>query len=127
MGFTFGPQTSWKTGRAYVAPTPAEKKVQAICDRIGEETRGSKTWRTEQEQVLRLNQMLVGWANYFRLGYVTAAWQVVQQHTCRRLRWWLRRKHGQAGGHQGYPYMQLYEKYGLLNLRRTIRRLPLWA
>ena len=128
LGFTFGPQTSWRTGRVYVTPTPAEKKIQAICDRISEETRGSKTWRDEDEQVAQLNQMLVGWANYFRIGYVTAAWQVVQQHTCRRLRWWLRRKHkASAGKGPRYPDMQLYERYDLVNLVRRVRRIPLWA
>jgi RNA-directed DNA polymerase len=127
LGFTFGRQVSWKTGRAYVAPAPAEKKVLAICDKIHEETSRSKIGREASEEVHQLNQILRGWGNYFRLGYVTGAWKVVQQHTCRRLRQWLRRKHGQAGGHQGYPDMQLYETYGLLNLVRTIRRLPLWA
>jgi RNA-directed DNA polymerase len=128
LGFTFGPQTSWKTGRVYVTPTPAAKKVRAICDRISEATRGSTTWRDEGEQVGRLNQMLAGWANYFRIGYVTGAWKVVQQHTCRRLRWWLRRKHRErAGKGQRYPDMQLYERYGLVEMVRTIRRIPLWA
>lgn len=127
LGFTFGRQVSWRTGRAYVAPAPAEKKVLAICNKIHEETSRSKIGRDPGEEVHLLNQILRGWGNYFRLGYVTGAWKVVQQHTCRRLRQWLRRKHGQAGGHQGYPDMQLYEKYGLLNLVRTITRLPLWA
>jgi RNA-directed DNA polymerase len=127
LGFTFGPQVSWRTGRQYLTPTPAKKKVLKICDRISESTSSRTTWRDEAEQVQRLNQILRGWGNYFRLGYVTGAWQDVQQHACRRLRWWLRRKHGQSGGHQGYPDMQLYEKYGLVNLRRTIRRIPLWA
>jgi RNA-directed DNA polymerase len=128
LGFTFGPQTSWNTGRVYVTPTPAEKKVQAICDKISEATRGATVWREEEEKVGMLNQMLVGWAYYFRIGYVTAAWKVVQQHTCRRLRWWLRRKHGErAGKGQRYPDMQLYEQYGLVNLVRTVPRIPLWA
>jgi RNA-directed DNA polymerase len=128
LGFTFGPQTSWKTGRVYVTPTPAGKKIQAICDRISAVTCGSTTWRDEEEQVGQLNRMLLGWANYFRLGYVTAAWQVVQQHTCRRLRWWLRRKHkARAGRGQHYPDLRLYEDYGLVNLVRRVRRLPLWA
>ena len=127
LGFTFGPQVSWKTGRRYLTPSPAKKKVLAICEKISEQTSGRTTWRDETEQVQRLNQILKGWGNYFRLGYVTGAWQIVQQHACRRLRWWMRRKHGQAGGHQGYPDMQLYEKYGLVNLTRTVRRLPLWA
>jgi len=127
LGFTFGRQVSWKTGRPYVAPAPAEKKVLGICEKIHEETSRSTTWREVDEQVQRLNQILLGWGNYFRLGYVTGAWKVVQQHACRRLRWWLRRKHGQKGGVQGYPDMQLYEKYGLVNLVKRIRRAPLWA
>lgn len=128
LGFTFGPQTSWKTGRVYVTPTPAEKKVQVICDQISAETSGRTVGRHEVEQVIYLNRMLVGWAMYFRLGYVTAAWKVVQQHTCRRLRWWLRRKHGERAGHgQRYPDMQLYERYRLANLVVRVRRLPLWA
>jgi RNA-directed DNA polymerase len=127
LGFTFGPQVSWKTGRRYLTPTPAEKKVLGICEKIREETSSRTTWRKESEEVARLNQILMGWGNYFRLGYVTGAWRIVQQHTCRRLRRWIRRKHKQRGSHQGYPDMQLYEKYGLLNLTRTVRRLSLWA
>lgn len=127
LGFTFGPQVSWKTGRRYLTPTPAEKKIRGICETIRAETSSRTTWRDEAEEVERLNQILMGWGHYFRLGYVTGAWRIVQQHACRRLRRWLRRKHGQRGGHRGYPDMQLYEKYGLRNLTRTIRRLPLWA
>jgi RNA-directed DNA polymerase len=128
LGFTFGPQVSWKTGRAYVAPSPADKKVAAICARIGAATSGKTVWRDAEEQVGKLNQLLLGWANYFRIGYVTGAWKVVQQHTCRRLRWWLRRKHrAKAGKGPTYPDLRLYEKYGLVELVRAVRRLPLWA
>ena len=128
LGFTFGRQTSWRTGRAYVAPAPAATKVQAICNRISLVTSGQTTWRDAEVQVGILNQLLRGWANYFRLGYVTGAWQVVQQHACRRLRWWLRRKHkAKRGQGQRYPDMQLYERWGLVNLTRTVRRLSLWA
>jgi group II intron reverse transcriptase/maturase len=128
LGFTFGQQVSWKTGRAYLAPAPAAKKVQAICDKISAETRCQTTFRTEREQVVKLNQMLVGWAHYFRLGYVTAAWQKVQQHACRRLRWWMRRKHQEKRGRgEQYPDMQLYARWGLANLVGCVRRLPLWA
>ena len=127
LGFTFGPQVSWRTGRWYLTPTPAKKKVLAICNRISEETSGRTTLRDEAGQVQWLNQILTGWGNYFRLGYVTGAWHDVQQHACRRLRWWLRRKHRKGGGRQSYPDMQLYEKYGLVKLTGVIRRIPLWA
>lgn len=127
LGFTFGEQVSWKTGRSYVAPSPSRSKVLGVCEQISEATSGRTTWRAEVEQVRRLNQILEGWGHYFSLGYVTGAWQAVQQHACRRLRWWLRRKHGERGGVQGYPDLQLYEKYGLVKLSRAVRRSPLWA
>lgn len=128
LGFTFGRRYSWRTGKAYVAPAPATKKVQAICDKISEATSGRTTWRDEADRVATLNQLLRGWANYFRIGYVTGAWRVVQQHTCRRLRWWVRRKHGAKRGQgQRYSDLQLYERLGLVNLVRDVRRLPLWA
>jgi group II intron reverse transcriptase/maturase len=128
LGFTFGRQYSWKTGRAYVAPAPATKKVQAICDKISEVTRHQTTFRTVGEQVTKLNQMLVGWANYFRLGYVTAAWRIVQQHARRRLRRWLRRKHKERTGRADrYSDLRLHEAWGLADLLRCVRRLPLWA
>lgn len=128
LGFTFGRRVSWRTGRAYVAPAPSARKVQGVCAQISLATSGRTVWRTEAEQVARLNALLLGWANYFRLGYVAAAWQVVQQHACRRLRRWMRRKHkAKSGKGQRYPDMQLYERWGLVNLVRDVRRLPLWA
>ena len=75
-----------------------------------------------------LNQKLLGWANYFRLGPVSAAWRVVQGHACRRLRRWMQRKHrGRVGTVGQYPNMHLYEDYGLVILERRVRKLPLWA
>jgi RNA-directed DNA polymerase len=127
LGFTFGRQISWRSGRAYVAPAPAKKKVHAICNTISEETSSRTVWQSIEGKVAQLNQILRGWANYFRLGYVTGAWAVVQHHACRRLRRWLRRKHGQSGGVHGYPDLHLYKQYGLVKLIDAIRRIPLWA
>jgi len=127
LGFTFGTQVSWKTGRRYMTPRPSRQKVSGICEKIHDMTSAQTTWRSELEEVGHLNRLLLGWGNYFRVGYVTGAWSVVQQHACRRLRRWLRRKSGQSGGTQGYPDLQLYEKYGLVKLTASIRRISLWA
>lgn len=127
LGYEFGQQVSWKTGRRYVTPAPAKGKVHAICQHISELTGRNRTWLRTEDEVQKLNEVLGGWANYFSLGYVTGAWDIVQQHACRRLRWWLKRKTGKRGGRQSYPDVQLYQKYRLLNLKQSVRRQPLWA
>jgi RNA-directed DNA polymerase len=128
LGFEFGRQVAWNTGRGYLTPTPAKTKVHAICQEISAATSSRTTWRTIEAEVLVLNRLLSGWGNYFRLGYVTRAWQVVQQHACRRLRQWLHRKQRvRRGGPQNPPDLRLYEDYGLQRLTATIRRKPLWA
>ena len=127
LGFTFGEQVSWRTGRRYLSPTPAKTKVQAICHKISEATSSRTSWRTVEDEVTHVNRLLAGWGNYFSLGYVSGAWKIVQQHACRRLRRWMQRRRGRRGGYQSYPDMQLYTRYGLVNLSRTVRRKRLWA
>ena len=128
LGYTFGRCYSTRTGKAYLGTRPSRKRIARLCRAIRGETASRWVSTGAQDRVARLNHMLRGWANYFRLGYVTAAWQDVQQHACRRLRWWLRRKHKEkAGQGEQYPDMQLYERWGLANLIRCVRRVPLWA
>lgn len=128
LGFEFGQQVSWKTGRPYLTPKPAKSKVQGVCDKISEITSCRTTWRSHEDEVRAINQVLSGWANYFSIGYVTGAWEVVQQHACHRLRQWMHRKdHTRRGGPQNPPDLRLYEDYGLLNLVKSIRRKRLWA
>jgi hypothetical protein len=69
--------------------------------------------------VRRLNQLLRGWANYFCLGPVTAAYRRVTAHACYRLRQWLVRKHpGQGPKWARYSDRYLHGTLGLLRLRR---------
>jgi group II intron reverse transcriptase/maturase len=127
LGFQFCEQVSWRTGRRYRTVVPAKAKIQGICQRISELTSSRRTWLSEEEQVGQLNRTLVGWANYFSMGYVTGAWQTVQQHTCRRLRWWLHRKTGKRSSSKCFSDVQLYRKYNLIKLVDSVRRNSLWA
>jgi len=127
LGFTFGEQVSWKTGRRYLAPAPARSKVRAVCEKISELTSSRTTWRDPSQVVVSINRVLTGWANYNRIGYVTGAWKVVQGHTCRRFRRWMCRKHRGARKYQNLPDLSLYGNYGLVKLTDRIRRKQLWA
>ena len=127
LGFTFGEQVSWRTGRRYLAPAPSRTKVRVICEKISELTNSRTTWRDPEQVVVSVNRLLSGWGNYFRIGYTTGAWQVVQEHACRRLRWWVRRKHRGNRRYQNLPDLRLYEDYGLIKLTNCIQRKSLWA
>jgi hypothetical protein len=81
------------TGRRYVAPAPVRSKVRAVCEKISELTSSRTTWRDPSQVVVSITRVFTGWANSNRIGYVTGAWNVVPEHTCRRFRRWMGRKH----------------------------------
>jgi RNA-directed DNA polymerase len=125
LGYTFGRCYNHRTGVAYLAASPAKKKIAKLCDAIGEQTSSRRTQMDEEEMVGRLNRKLRGWANYFDLGTVSRAYNVVNYHVTSRLRRWLCRKHKVRGlGYSRYPDRHLYLKLGLYQLSRSGRRFP---
>jgi group II intron reverse transcriptase/maturase len=79
LGYTFGRCYSAK-GVRYIGQRPSRKKIQAICRRISEWTELRWCWLDVDEQVGRLNQMMVGWANYFCQGPVSHAYRRINNH-----------------------------------------------
>ena len=74
-----------------------------------------------------LNRCMTGWANYFRLGQVSPAYNAIDRHAVRRLRQWLCRKHKvKTGKYVLFPDQRLYGEYGLVCLALTTTSLP-WA
>jgi group II intron reverse transcriptase/maturase len=124
LGYTIGRCYSPKTGRAYLGTKPSEKKIQKLVASLSAGTLRNSLWREVEEMVGWLNQKLVGWANYFRLGPVTKAYERVNRHVCQRLRRWLCRKHGAAGsGCIRYPDQHLHAVLGLVRLPSIRARL----
>jgi len=127
LGYTFGRCYSRKTGRAYLGTTPSKKSIRRICDAIHAETGRHTMTLSAEKLVKQLNSKLTGWANYFRLGPVSKAYQMVDAHTNYRLRQWLRRKHRVQGkGINRFPDQHLYESLALVRLPELTRNLP-WA
>jgi RNA-directed DNA polymerase len=127
LGYTIGRCWSPKAGRAYIGSRPSKARVQRVCREISELTSSRWLLFDAEERVVRLNRLMLGWANYFCLGPVSKAYNTVDDHACRRLRLWLRRKHKvQGSGFSRFPDKYLYEVLGLERLAVRTRNFP-WA
>jgi group II intron reverse transcriptase/maturase len=128
LGYTMGRNYSPRTGRSYIGPRPSAKRIQGICEEISEQTGREWTWLNPEELVRRLNRKLVGWANYFCLGRVGAAYRHVAAHTGHRLRQWLGRKYRVQGPQRArYSDRYLREELGLVWLPVHPKPRVLWA
>jgi RNA-directed DNA polymerase len=122
LGYTFGRQYRYPTGHAYLGASPSRKKIAKLCLAIRELTSRRESRRDVKEVVSKLNQKLVGWANYFSVGAVTKAYGTVNYHVTNRLRRWLCTKHKVRGpGYSRYPDAFLYRELGLYRLERRVQ------
>ena len=120
-------ETYWTTLPVYIGTRPSQASVQAVCRKVSELTPRRYGWIGPESMVRRLNRVLIGWSNYFKLVQVTAAYSAVDRHTSQRLRHWLSRKHQlKSGKFVKYSKAILREDYGLISLGATTSSLP-WA
>src|SRR5262245_28686680 len=73
LGYTFGRCYSRRTGGEYIGPRPAAQKVQKLCRSLSEHTDRRTCLQDTEDKVRKINQIIVGWDNYFCLGTVVRA------------------------------------------------------
>ena len=127
LGYTLGRCYRVKTGQAYIGTKPSKKRVLRLCESISQKTQREANGRDTEELIGELNLMLKGWANYFRLGSVSKAYESVDGHVRSRLRQWLGRKHKIKGRIENqFPDEYLYQQLGVIRLTHYRNNLP-WA
>lgn len=125
LGYTLGRCWSARTGRSYISPRPSAKKIAALKRKMSEETSKAKGWMPVESRVVKLNQMMLGWSNYFCRGPVSSAYRAIERHARERLRHWLRRKHKlKSRGTTQFPDGVLHEELGLIRLSKRTRIIP---
>jgi RNA-directed DNA polymerase len=122
LGYTIGRCYSPQTGRPFLGTRPSRKSIQRVCRAVSEQTNRRTQLLDLEQQIARLNRVLVGWANYFCLGPVSRAYRGVDLHVKDRLHRWLRRKHKLRNrGFTRFPDSLVYGELGLTRLSERKR------
>jgi RNA-directed DNA polymerase len=97
LGFLIQRRRKRGTTRHYVYTVPSPKAIKSITDRVSAATYRSTLHQGLDQLLRRLNQLLAGWANYFRHGVSKKTFNAIDSHAWSRIAGWLRRKHGIRG------------------------------
>jgi len=116
LGYTFGPCFAIGSSVVYLGARPSKGRIKRLYGKVREQlNRGNND--PLEEVVAAVNQMLVGWSQYFSYGTLTKAYRTVDYLVQARLRWWLCRRHKAKGkGTRRFPDSKLYNKYGIVCL-----------
>jgi RNA-directed DNA polymerase len=93
LSFTIRRMRKRGTQKYYVYTKPSRKAIQAIKDKVKAKTYRSTPHIALDELIINLNQVLAGWANYFRHGVSKDVFSAVDSHTWLRLMRWIRAKY----------------------------------
>ena len=116
LGYRFGVQYRFGSGRPYLAAYPSGKSVCRVKDRLRRMIGTHMSWQSEEELVGDVNRVMNGWINYFSYGSLWKAYGKLEQFLQRRVRDWLVHKHRvDSRGECRYPAAYLYETLGLVN------------
>jgi RNA-directed DNA polymerase len=127
LGYTIGRCYSARTGRPSIGARPSAKKIARLRDEIHELTDRRWQWMAVEDQVARLNRLLLGWSNYFCLGPVSRTYRAIDRHVRLRLRQWLCGKHKVGTrGTSRFPDQYLNDELGLMRLSVRTKSFP-WA
>jgi RNA-directed DNA polymerase len=129
LGFTFRYDRDLYGGhRRYLNLHPSEQSVarrrQALRDRINK----THCFKPLPTLIDEINEQLIGWANYFRLGYPRVAFRKIDIYVRRRLREHLRRRSQRPfRPPKGVGYFRHFERMDLVCLAPWTAQLPAHA
>jgi RNA-directed DNA polymerase len=94
---------------------PTLKKRTALFEKLREIFRQQVSWPVENV-IAKINPILRGWVNYFRVGHSSSCFSMVKQWVERKVRQHLMRARGRQGfGWQRWSSKWLYDRLGLFN------------
>jgi len=121
LGYRFGVQYSFGSGRRYLGARPSPTSVQRLKTTLRRMVGNHMSWCSEEVLVGQVNRVVRGWVNYFSYGTLWKTYVKLERFLQGRLRGWLVHKHRVPGrGECRYPAATIYDRMGLINLARVL-------
>jgi RNA-directed DNA polymerase len=129
LGFSFRYDRDLYGGpRRYLNLQPSEHSVARRREALRQQISTTQCFKPLPTLIEELNVQLLGWANYFRLGYPRVAFRKIDTFVRRRLRQHLRRRSQRPfRPPNGVGYYQHFERMGLVCLAPKTAQLPAHA
>ena len=121
LGYTFGPQYRFGTGRKYLGAYPSVASIRRLKTKLRRMVGNHMSWISEEKLVGEVNRVLRGWTNYFSYGTLRKTYSRLEKFTQNRIRGWLVHKHRVEGrGECRFPAKYLYGSLGVVNLAEVL-------
>ncbi len=128
LGFNFKQQKNPKTGKWFCLMQPSQKAQMNLKEKIRAVTSSSELSKPGVVVQEKVNPILRGWVNYFRIGNSSRTFNKMRHFVVRRLRRFIRRRQGRHGyGWKKITSEYLYGKLGLFYNYEIIRYRPIQA
>ena len=114
LGFNFRQRKNPKTGKWFCLMQPSQKAQNNLREKIRKATMTSEKGKLEVVVKERVNSILRGWVNYFRIGNSGRVFEKIRHFAAARIRRFMRCRQGRSGqGWKAITSEVLYAKLGL--------------
>jgi group II intron reverse transcriptase/maturase len=128
LGYNFRQRKNPKTGKWFCLMQPSQKAQNNLREKIRKVTAPSGKEKTGVVVRERVNPILRGWINYFRIGNSGRVFNKIRHFAAARMRRFIRRRQGRHGyGWKTITSEILYGKLGLFCDYRVVRYRPVQA
>jgi len=117
LGYSFGVQYRFGSGRKYLAAYPSSKSVRRLKATLRRMVGTHMSWQSEENLARDVNRVIRGWMNYFSYGTLWKTYGRMERYIQGRIRGWLVHKHRMGSrGECRYPATYVYDTMGVINL-----------
>jgi RNA-directed DNA polymerase len=121
LGYSFGVQYSFGSGRPYLAAYPSAKSLRKLKAKLRSWIGNHSTLLSDDALAESVNRTVRGWMNYFSYGTLWKMYARLERFLQQRIRGWLVHKHRvESRGECRYPADYIYDRMGVVSPARAL-------